>query len=311
MKPYRGLDQLPAAPRERCVALGFFDGLHRGHARILGSLRDTAAAEGRSSLVLTFHPHPLSVVRPERAPRLLCSTEERLGLLAGQGLDELLLLPFTPELAARSYEDFTRELLVGRLGMRHLVAGYDFHLGAGRRGSAEAMTALGAQLGFRVDVVAPVYRDERPVSSTVIRQRLEAGRMEEVADLLGHPYRIAGPVIRGEGRGRGLGFPTANLGPQPAEKLLPPEGVYRAEARWEGSPPRPGLLNLGRAPSFRDRFVPELHLPGFSGDLYGKTLEIDVLQWIRPERRFPDAEALARQIREDLKVLDDGKRGNS
>lgn len=303
---YRGLDEIPETLRSRSLAIGVFDGVHRGHAKILEALRASVKPrELDSSLVLTFQPHPLSLIRPESAPGLLFTLEERLRLLGSLGIDEALVLPFTRELAARSYEDFTREILLGRLGMRRLIAGYDFHLGAGRTGTAEAMTSLGEKLGFRVQVVTPIYAEGQLISSTTIRRDLAAGDMGAVTRMLGHPFRISGRVVHGQGRGRALGFPTANLEPISTEKLLPPRGVYRVLARWDEGESRQGLLNLGRAPTLRDRFVAEVHLAGFRGDLYGKFLELDVLQWVREERRFSDPESLSRQISEDLQILEE------
>ncbi|MBN2172225.1 MAG: riboflavin biosynthesis protein RibF [Candidatus Krumholzibacteriota bacterium] len=301
MRVYQDLASLRAeGPRRRAAALGVFDGVHRGHARILDALGAAVAREGLDeSLVITFDPHPLAVVRPERAPRLLCTLDERLAALAGCGIETALVLPFTADLAATDYARFAREILVEALGVRFLVAGYDFHLGRGRRGSAEDMAVLGESLGFRVEVVTPCYADGRVLSSTRIRDDLAAGRLDAVREALGRPFRISGRVVRGRGRGRTLGFPTANLAPPPPEKLLPPAGVYLVSARPEGEI-RAGLMNLGWAPTLKGEWGPEVHLLDWAGDLYGRTMDIDVWQWLRSEERFSDSEALAARIREDL-----------
>lgn len=300
MRVHRDLASLRAeGPRRRAVAIGVFDGVHRGHARILDALD---AAVGREdldeALVVTFDPHPLAVVRPERAPRLLCTLDERLAALAARGTGAALVLPFTADLAATDYARFAREILVGALGLRFLVAGYDFHLGRGRRGSAEDMAALGEDLGFRVEVVSPWYMDGRVLSSTRIRDDLAAGRLDAVRAAMGRPFRISGRVVGGRGRGRALGFPTANLAPPPPEKLLPPAGVYLVAARPEGEI-RAGLMNLGWAPTLKDEWGPEVHLMDWEGDLYGQQLDVDVWQWIRGEERFSDPGALAARIHED------------
>jgi len=298
---HRDLASLRAAgPRRRAVALGVFDGVHRGHGRILDALAAAAAREDVDEpLVITFDPHPLAVVRPERAPRLLCTLDERLAALAGRGVESVLVLPFTADLAATDYARFAREILVEALGARFLVAGYDFHLGRRRRGSAEDMAVLGETLGFRVEVVSPCYTDGRVLSSTRIRDDLAAGRLDDVREAMGRPFRVSGPVVRGRGRGRALGFPTANLAPPPPEKLLPPAGVYLVAAR-PGGEFRAGLMNLGWAPTLKDEWGPEVHLMDWEGDLYGQTLDIDVWQWLRSEERFSDPEALAARIRRDL-----------
>jgi riboflavin kinase/FMN adenylyltransferase len=300
MEVYRGLAGLPAA--RRALTLGVFDGVHAGHRHILGAL---GAARRRdrltSALALTFWPHPLSLLRPERAPGLLLTLDERIAALAATGLDELLVLDFTPAVAATDYADFARETLVGALGMRRLVVGYDFHLGRGRAGSAEALAALGETLGYRVEVVTPCYSDGRIVSSSHIRADLAAGRLAAVAAALGRPFPLTGRVEAGAGRGAPLGFPTANLAPPPPAKLLPPLGVYLARCRWAGQDGwRPALLNLGLAPTLRGRLVPELHLLDWSGDLRGQELQVEILEWLRAEQRFPDVEALKAAIAGDV-----------
>jgi len=291
---------LPAA--RRAVTLGVFDGVHAGHRRILGALGAAKRREGlASALAVTFWPHPLAVLRPERAPGLLLTLEERVAALAATGLDELVVLEFTAEVAGTDYADFARETLVGALGLRRLVVGYDFHLGRGRAGTAEALAALGETLGYRVEVVTPCYSDGRIVSSSHIRADLTAGRLAAVAAALGRPFPLSGRVEPGDGRGAALGFPTANLAPPPPEKLLPPLGVYLVRCRWlAGQAWQPGLLNLGLAPTLRGRFVPEVHLLVGSVDLGGRELQVEILEWLRAEQRFPDAEALKTAIAADV-----------
>lgn len=300
MRVHRSLAEL--LPARRAVAVGIFDGVHAGHRRILGALLEAKARQGLdAALAVTFWPHPLALLRPESAPPLLLTLEERIAALAAAGLDALLVLEFTPALAATDYADFTQETLVGALGMAQLVAGYDFHLGRGRAGSAEAMAALGERLGYRVEVVTPCYENGRIVSSSHVRAELAAGNLEAVRRALGRPFPLTGRVEKGAGRGTPLGFPTANLAPPPPEKLLPPLGVYLVRARWAGeSASRPGLLNLGLAPTVRGQLLPELHLLDWSGDLLGTEVQVEVLEWLRPEKRFPDLEALKAAIAADV-----------
>ncbi len=290
-----------AGIKERAVTLGVFDGVHRGHARILSAARAAGSKLGLAgTLALTFWPHPLALIRPDQAPRLILSLEERLAALAAAGLDEVLVLDFDAALAATPYDIFTREILIGDLGMRALTAGYDFHLGKGREGSAEAMAALGEKLDFRVEVVTPCYRNGKIISSTWIREDLAAGRMEAVTEALGRPYSMSGRVEKGAGAGRGLGFPTANLASSPPEKLLPPPGVYLVSTACEGRRTH-GLMNLGWAPTLRGSFKAEVHLLDWSGDLYGEELQVDVLQWIRGEAVFSGAVALQEAVASDIK----------
>ncbi len=288
----------------RAISIGVFDGVHRGHLRILETLCEARAREDVDrSLIISFDPHPLALVRPDDAPRMLSTIPERIELLAPLGADELLILPFTPELAGTPFDVFAREVLLEKLGMKHLVAGYDFRMGRGRSGSAEDMAALGADHGFGVEVVEPFYLDGEIISSTRIRSSVEEGDMEAAAHRLGRSFRLSGRVVEGDGRGRDIGFPTANLEEFPVQKILPPAGVYRARARWEGGEPVEGLMNLGMAPTLRGRFVAEMHLLDFQGDLYGRLLEVDLLQRFRPERKFPDIDALREQIEKDLSRL--------
>jgi len=301
MRVYRALDELAAAgPKRRSVTVGVFDGVHRGHLRIIEATRMAAGRqELDASLALTFRTHPLALVAPERAPKLILDLDERIAALAATGLDELLILPFDETLAATPYPAFTRDLLVEALGMEQLVAGYDFHLGRGRAGNAEAMAALGESLGFRVEVVTPCYQGGRIISSTRIRDDLRAGRLDAVAEALGRPYTLGAMVESGEGRGAGLGFPTANLTPPGDEKLLPPPGVYLVAAEVEGERSF-GLMNLGWAPTLKGRFTPEIHLLDRSVNLQGRYLQCEVLQWIRAEKRFSGVDALREAIAADV-----------
>jgi len=306
MKVLRRLEEVRL--RRRAISIGVFDGVHRGHMRILETLRAVRKDEDlESGLLLSFHPHPLALLRPESPPRMICTLDERIALLAELGIDELLVLDFTPEIAATVFDAFAREVLVGCLGMKHLVAGYDFRMGRGRGGSAVDMAALGEREGFRVDVVTPYYLDGEIISSTRIRAAVEAADMEAARVRLGRPFSLSGRVVSGKGLGRELGFPTANLESFPAEKLLPPSGVYRVKVRKDGRS-YDGLMNLGNAPTLRDRFMAELHLLDFQGDLYGASLKVDVIQWLRGEEKFHGFEdlhdAIAADVSELLSILE-------
>ncbi|MDP6419318.1 MAG: riboflavin biosynthesis protein RibF [Candidatus Krumholzibacteria bacterium] len=299
---YRDPAEVPGG-QSRSVAVGVFDGIHRGHAKILDQLKLRKDEESLdTSLVLSFDPHPLAVTRPEQSPSLICTPEERCLEIGRRGIDEILLLPFSPEWAALPFEQFCAEVLSSALGTQSLVIGEDFRMGRDREGGIEELRKEGALRGFSVEVIPPCLHEGQVISSTRIRRDLREGRLEEVAAQLGRPWRLSGRVVRGAGKGRELGFPTANLDAFLPEKLLPPPGVYRVEARLEDAA-FPGLMNLGWAPTLRDSFVAEVHLLDFHRDLLGEVLELDIFQRIRDEQRFPDLASLVRQIEEDVRNL--------
>lgn len=281
------------------VTVGTFDGVHRGHRRVLDDLVRRADASGRESVLVTFDPHPLRVVRPESAPPLLTPTEEKKPLLAESGVHHAVILAFTRELQQFSARDFVVRILLGRLGMRELVIGYDHGFGRGREGSVDTMRELGGELGFAVDVVDAVLLDGEPVSSTRIRNALATGDVREAARCLGRRYSLQGPVVHGQRRGRDLGFPTANIALRDPEKMVPLPGIY-AVFGWVGETRVPGLLHLGPRPAFPgDPPTIELYLMDFSGDLYGRELRVDFCERLRDIRPFDSVEALIAQMRED------------
>ena len=294
---------LPDDGRGTVVTIGTFDGVHRGHWEVLKKITSRAAATNRRSVLVTFHPHPLTLVRPEVAPRLLTMPDEKKEILAESGLDFAVFLTFSPVLASYSPRRFVEEILTGRLGMDELVIGYDHHFGKGRAGDAETMRALGSELGFAVDVVGPVMAGEAPISSTRIRTALAEGDVEEAREGLGRPYSLRGLVVRGEGRGRTLGFPTANLnvvGGGPGEKLIPPPGIY---AVWGilRSGAFAGALHVGPRPTFRGSPPTiELHLMDFEGDIYGEDVRVDFVQRLRDVEPFDSVRALVDQMRKDV-----------
>jgi riboflavin kinase/FMN adenylyltransferase len=297
--------RLTRAPDPRAgavVTVGTFDGVHRGHREVLDDLVRRAEASGRTSVLVTFHPHPLRVVRPEAAPPLLTTTAEKKPLLAESGVHHAVILAFTREVQQLSARDFVVQILLGRLGMSELVVGYDHGFGRGREGSVDTMRELGAELGFAVDVVDAVRLDGEPISSTRIRQAVARGDVHEAALCLGRPYSLQGFVVHGKHRGRELGFPTANLSIADPEKMLPLEGIY-AVFGWVGERRVPGLLHLGPRPTFPgDPPTVELYLIDFSEDLYGRELRIDLVHRLRDIQPFESVETLVAQMREDEKA---------
>ena len=289
---------LPAEPGT-IVTVGTFDGVHRGHWKVLETLRARADAAGLPAVLATFHPHPLRVVRPAEAPRLLTTPLEKKEILAESGLDYAVFLPFNEELRAYPPERFVEEILVGRLRMRQLVIGYDHGFGKGRSGDVETLRRIGEGSGFGVEVVDALETDGEPISSSRIRKALEAGRVDAAAAALGRPYSLRGPVVRGDGRGRELGFPTANIHVADPDKLLPREGVYAVTATLR-SGSREGVLHLGPRPMFRGSPPSiELHLFDFEDDLYGQEIRVEFRGWLREIHRFATIDALVEAIRDD------------
>lgn len=281
------------------ITVGTFDGLHRGHIALLENLSEAARREGARAIVATFHPHPLQVVRPQAAPQLLTTRAEKLELLSQLGVDTVALIAFDQRLAAYPPETFVREILVGRLGARHLVIGYDHGFGHERSGDAATLRALGAREGFTVDVVEPVIVAGAPVSSSRIRAFLSNGDLAGAALGLGRPYSLRGRVVRGDGRGRTLGFPTANLELPDPTKLLPQEGIYAVRADIDGIP-RDGVLHLGPRPTYPGAAATvELHLFDFDEDLYGRDVGVRFCTRLRGVERFNGSAALTAAMAAD------------
>ncbi len=281
------------------VTVGTFDGVHRGHRAVLEEIARRAAASGGRSVLVTFEPHPLVVVNPEAAPRLLTLPDEKRAVLATSAVDHVAFFPFTHQLALYTPEQFVRELLEKRFDLGELVIGYDHGFGRGRSGDVELLRKIGQEDGFAVDVVPAVMMDGRPVSSTLIRRAVAGGDLETARRGLGRWYSATGPVVRGAGRGRGIGVPTANLAPLPAKKLLPPDGVYAARVA-AGGERRGAMVNLGPQPTFADQTRRlEAHLFGFAGELLGETVTVEFLRRLRDTVRFGSAEELKRQLERD------------
>jgi riboflavin kinase / FMN adenylyltransferase len=291
---------IPIDGRGAVVTIGTFDGVHRGHQAVLTEIARRAARTGRRSVLVTFHPHPLRIVRPEAAPALLTIPVEKKAHLAESGLEYAVFLPFTPELQQYSARRFVEEILLSRIGMQELVIGYDHGFGRDREGSVETLRELGAEFGFNVDVVGEVRVEEEPISSSRIRRALLAGDVVSAARGLGRPYSAEGPVVLGMQRGRKLGFPTANISIGDPDKLLPLEGVYAVHG-WVGGERIPGLLHLGPRPTFSG-YPPsvELYLLDWDGDLYGQVVRVEFCARLREIRAFASAETLIEQMHRDV-----------
>jgi riboflavin kinase/FMN adenylyltransferase len=295
----RDVGELGAPCARPVVALGKFDGVHRGHAKLLAAVLRLARREGAPSMAVTFDVHPDSLLRPHQVPPVLSTIEEKTEAIAGAGVDCLLYLEFTPAFARLSALEFARDFLGGRIGARMVLAGENFRFGRNRGGDTEMLRRWGPRLGFGFRAVPQATVAGEPVSSTRIRRVIAAGEMRLAAALLGRPYSVEGPVDHGFRRGRALGAPTANL--RLPGKLLPPDGVYLARAAVDGGAPVPAIVNLGTSPTFGsgERRL-EVHLLRYSGDLYGRRVRVFFDRLLRHEVRFPNPQALARQIRLDI-----------
>ncbi len=293
---------LPPTVHGTVVTVGTFDGVHRGHRAILEEIALRARAKGRHSVLLTFDRHPLRVVRPDEAPPLLTTPNEKKEILAQFELDYVAFVAFTLAFSRYTPEEFVREVLVRRLRAAELVIGYDHGFGRGRTGDVDVLRKLGQSWGFDVDVVAEIDVEGGPVSSTRIRQALARGDTSEAGRLLGRPYSIRGTVVHGFGRGRELGFPTANISPPPPEKLLPAEGIYAVRASVRGEV-REGLLHLGPRPTFAGSPPAiELYLLDFDRDIYGEPVVVEFLERLREIRPFSTIAELVAQMREDRDI---------
>ncbi len=290
---YRGL---PESARGASIALGNFDGLHAGHKAVMEAAR--IAGHGRFS-VATFEPPPRAYFRPGDPPFRIFRPERRNAAILAAGASTVFELPFNGEMAAMTDEGFVRNVLVDGLGASHVSVGFDFRFGRGRMGHAQRLSSLGRALGFGVTIVEEVEGRGAKASSTAIRQALMAGEPDLAADMLGGPWTADGIVESGEQNGRKLGFPTANL--QLGELIHPKHGVYAVRARIEGEADwRPGVANFGRTPTtgLRDPLL-ETHIFDFKGDIYGKRLEVQLVAYLRPEKRFDSLDLMVEQMHLD------------
>jgi len=289
----------PAEAKGAVVALGNFDGVHRGHRALIAEAETIARREGRPLAALVFEPYPREFFRPKDEPFRLTAFRAKARLLAQRGIDFLIVLNFDAELAGMLAQDFVMDVLVRELGVTHVVVGEDFRFGKGRGGDTTVLAYMGEMEGFGVTVFRAVVEDEEKISSSKVRAALKAGRPDAAARLLGHGWSVEGHVAHGDKRGRDLGFPTANL--KLEHTLHPAFGVYAVRARRAGEDRTyGGVANFGIRPMFQ---VPspllEVHLFDFDGDLYGQLLQVELISYLRGEQNFPDLEDLKAQIGQD------------
>lgn len=299
MNIYRSIDEIPYQ-KESHLTIGTFDGIHLGHRKIIEDLVSRAGQKNARSVLVTFYPHPQTVVRARKSPiQLLTPIDEKIALLQTFGLDAVLVIPFTQELSRIEPKTFVEEILVRSIGVREFIIGYNHRFGRGRRGGKDLLEELGPLFDFSVDVVKPVEIEGEGVSSTRIRHLFLEGKIRRGNCFLGRRYSLEGIVRRGSHLGEKIGFPTANLEVIGENKLIPGDGVYAVMVYLDGERLL-GMANIGYKPTLdgTHRCI-EVHIHDFSGHLYGKTLQVEFVDRIRDERRFGSVEALISQIEHD------------
>lgn len=305
MKVFNDIGQITA--RNPVVTIGIFDGVHMGHVEILRRIRKLAEAYEGESVVITLWPHPRFVLQPEnRELRLLTSLEEKIELIRKQDIDKLLILPFTKELSNIPYDQFIKDYIVGKIGARHVVVGFNHHFGKDRKGTFESLQKSARQYKIRAERLDPVIQDEIRISSSGIRHMIEEGRITAANKALGYPYFLNGTVVKGNQLGRTLGFPTANVEPLEPLKLIPRTGVYAAKVNMEGREYL-GMLSIGYRPTIEtekhERTI-EVNIFDFEADIYNKPIQIIFEEWLRNEIKFNSLRELRDQIATDkMEVL--------
>jgi len=291
-------DPRPARWQQPVLALGNFDGMHRGHLKIIERVRRGAEERGATAVAMTFEPHPSKIVRPDKAPPLLMTHQQKLEALARGGMHGVAIIRFTPELSQWDPETFVRTVLVEWLHVSEVWVGANFLFGHDRSGNFSLLRSLGARYGFRAEKIDPVRYKDFVVSSTRVRRLISEGRVDEAGALLGHHYSIDGSVVQGQKRGRELGFPTANLCAE--NELVPPVGVYATTVTLDGVA-YSSITNIGTRPTFEsgETTVIETHILNFDTDLYGARMRIGFVQRLRDEKKFDGVDALKAQLHAD------------
>ncbi|HEY2568444.1 MAG TPA: bifunctional riboflavin kinase/FAD synthetase [Candidatus Udaeobacter sp.] len=301
MEILRSIPDLIHLPGPLFLAIGVFDGVHRGHQAVISTSADHARSANGTPVVVTFDPHPMKVLRPSKAPHLLTATQHKIELIRDLGVRHLLVLNFDKAFAATEPEDFVKRLVTNSKPLREICVGHEWSFGKDRRGNLDLLGKLGAQFDFQVvGIPAVTLASGEPVSSTAIRHAIKAGDLAKAAEMLGREYTILGTVAQGEHLGKKIGFPTANLSAH--NEQFPPDGVYFAHATLDGIV-HPGVVNLGYRPtvsSEKSERVLEIYLFDFDQEIYGKDIEVRFVQFLRPEQKFENLDMLTRQIELDV-----------
>ncbi len=296
--------------KDSAVAIGFFDGVHKGHATLLQQLTERAKEKGLQSVVITFSKHPREILGASYVPQLLTTNNERLAFLEQYDIDVCLLLDADKELFELSSRYFMQHYLVEKLNTKYLLVGYDHHFGNDRENGYEYYKTIGQQCGIEVEQGEMLQVNGKGISSSAVRRALQEGQLKQAANYLGYPYFISGTVISGQKIGRTIGFPTANIAINDVHKLLPKEGVYAVRAFFSNDENveevHNGMLYIGKRPTFVTHAIArsiEVHLFGFTGDIYHKKIRLELLEYVRDEARFDSPDSLARQLQRDRDEL--------
>ncbi|MBN2364815.1 MAG: bifunctional riboflavin kinase/FAD synthetase [Calditrichaeota bacterium] len=303
MKIFYSVDEIDPG-QDTVLTVGSFDGVHRGHQRILEELEKQSRECECTDALITFHPHPKEVLgKTEGKPiELLTPLDDKLEILEKLGLSMVIIIPFTPEFSKTRYQDFVKNILIDRARMKKIVIGYDHSFGRNREGHAQELEQMGNKYGFSVTVIQPFHIGNEIVGSRKIRKFLKEGNVVEAAELLGRRYSLSGHVVKGNNRGKILGFPTANIQPAYTSKLIPARGVYAVDVLLDGKR-YAGMMNIGNRPTFNfDPLTLEVHIFNFSGLIYDSNLRIEFKQFIRKERKFSEPEDLKQQMIKDKEI---------
>ena len=298
MKIIRGVSAIPQDIIRPVVTIGNFDGVHLGHQELLNRVIKRSSEINGTSVVITFDPHPLKVLRPEKAPRLLTSLQERLTIFQSFGIKVVICIDFTKKFAEQTPEEFIKEILVEKLSTKGIVIGYNYTFGKDKKGNIELLKEKGKEFGYDVEVLEPVETNNQKISSSGIREHLSKGAVDKAKEILGRYYSIEGIVTPGHHRGMGLGYPTANI--YTIDEAIPKEGIYAVKVE-HGNETIDGACYIGTQPTFAgDKVCVEVHLFNFNGTLYHEHLKILFVKMIREEMKFDDRESLIVQIRNDV-----------
>ncbi|MCB5252433.1 MAG: bifunctional riboflavin kinase/FAD synthetase [Candidatus Cloacimonadaceae bacterium] len=283
------------------LSIGTFDGIHLGHRKLLARVQEIARAEQLKSVIVTYRNHPAFTLNKSSALKLLCPPQIKEQELSRLGIDEIEMLNFTPELAQTSAYDFLSEYLIPAWQPRVIVMGYDSHFGKGREGDRQFLQNHASEYGYRVEYVQPALDAGKPISSSLIRRLLQTGNLQEANRLLGRAYCLLGSVCHGQARGRGLGFPTANLTLASPHQLIPAEGIYLSRVHLRGKTFF-GLTNIGKSPTLKHSGITEVEtfIIGFDSEIYGSTMQVELLKYLREEKMFANSDELIRAMKHDL-----------
>ncbi len=301
MKIIRGLENITEIPDRVAVSMGNFDGLHIGHQHILVELRRRVRNMKGTSVVVTFHPHPLKIVAPDKAPKMITTLEQRLELLEKQGIDIVIIIDFTRKFSEVRAADFVNTLYE-KLKMKEIFVGKGFRFGKGAEGNLEMLNNMGESLGFKAFGMQEVFIGGGKIGSTRLRKMIELGEMSKVAIFLGRPYSVEGVIVKGDGRGEGLGFPTANI--ETINEILPMKGVYLTNFDLNGSKLE-GMTYIGDRPTFNAGFAVETFLMDFDKNIVGKRAKLEFLKRLRGDIKFDSSEALVEQMKKDLRLAEE------